>query len=115
MQTYIQQFFHWVNQSYIFGLPIDHFMHVAACFFLFSGFRYWLKRKISVSFFLIFCIGMAKVWYSWGSMIHNGRYENPVEKMFDNFLGAFLAFYFIEPLVFKSKHASNTSIVKQKL
>lgn len=88
----VNQFFHFVNNTYVYGIPIDHFAHVIVCFFLFLLFRAVLRLKVGWCLVLIILIGLGKVWYSWGAMIANGRYENPPQKMADNMLGALLGY-----------------------
>ncbi len=92
VQDYVNQFFHFVNNTYFLGLPIDHYVHVIVCFTLFMIFRVGFRLKTVWCMVLIVLIGLGKVWYSWGAMIANGRYENPPVKMFDNMLGAYLAY-----------------------
>ncbi|MGZ3693734.1 MAG: hypothetical protein ACXWQO_06010 [Bdellovibrionota bacterium] len=101
MAQFVDQFFHWVNNTYLFGLTIDHFFHIGICFTLFLVFRLVFKLKTQWCLLLILLIGSAKVWYSWGAMLSNGRYENPVQKMFDNFLGAGIAYLLVR--TFKKK------------
>lgn len=92
MQDLVNQFFHYVNNTYLFGIPIDHFVHVIVCFHLFLLFRVGFRLKILWTIVLIILIGLGKVWYSWGAIIANGRYENPPMKMFDNMVGAYLGY-----------------------
>ncbi|MFX6006968.1 hypothetical protein ABTF07_20550, partial [Acinetobacter baumannii] len=80
----VNSFFHFVNTTYVLGIPIDHFVHVAVCFTLFLIFRLGLRLKTSWCLLLIFVIGLGKIWYRWGAIIDNGRYENPPIKMIDN-------------------------------
>lgn len=92
MRDLENSFFHYINNTYVFGLPIDHFVHVIVCFILFVLFRVGFRLKVVWCIVLIVLIGLGKVWYSWGAMITNGRYENPPQKMFDNMLGAYFAY-----------------------
>jgi hypothetical protein len=92
MPQFLNEFFYFINNKYWLGIPIDHFVHVIVCFILFLWFRVVFRLKVRWSLLLIVLIGLGKVWFSWGAIIANQRYENPIEKMFDNMLGASLAY-----------------------
>lgn len=91
-KTAENQFWHVVNNTYLYGIPIDHFLHVIVCFTLFLIFRLGLRLKTLWCMVLIILIGLWKIWYSWGAMLANGRFENPPIKMMDNMIGAFLGY-----------------------
>ena len=93
MGQWIKDACRWIDQTYVGGVPIDIFVHFFVCFALFLCLRMLLRLKPIWCFLLILGVGAWKEWFDWHAMLMSERFEEPYKDMFNNFLGAFTAYW----------------------